>query len=100
MQDGQDMVSENTMTLDGKECKSEVWNSPRVTKAKWSATGDTLNIEIKLTFNQDGNINETLIKETWSLREKGKCIIIDHFSTSNWGDRKLTMVYNKKEVKQ
>jgi hypothetical protein len=98
-QNGEDMESEVTVTLDGKECKSEVWNSPRVTTANWSVTGDTLHIEMKITFNMNGEINETLLKEAWSLQDGGKQIIINHFSTSNWGERKITMAFDKQKAK-
>ena len=100
MQSGEDMVIDEKMTLDGKECKSEIWNSPRITTANWSATGDTLNVEMRITFNQDGNINEMLLQEAWSMQDEGKLIIINHFSSSTWGERKITMAYNKQEVKK
>jgi hypothetical protein len=99
MQNGEDMVSDNRMTLDGKECESEIWNSPRITTANWSATGDTLHIEIKITFNQNGEINETLLKEAWSLQDGGKRMVINHFSTSSWGERTITMAFDKQKSK-
>jgi hypothetical protein len=100
MENGEDMVTDEKMTLDGKECMSEFWDSPRITTASWSATKDTLNIKMKITFNQDGNNNEMLLQEAWSLHAEGKQIVINHFSTSTWGERKITMAFDKQEAKQ
>jgi hypothetical protein len=100
MQSGEEMVVDEKMTLDGKECKSEIWNSPRITTANWSATGDTLNVEMKITFNQDGNTSEMLLQEAWIMQNEGNLLVIKHFSSSNWGERKITMAYNKQEVEK
>lgn len=97
-QNGEDMVTDESMTLDGKECKSEIWNSPRVTTANWTDKGDTLKIEVKITFNQDGNMNEMLLHEAWSTLDDGARMVVNHFSTSNWGERKITMVFDKQGV--
>ena len=99
-QSGEDMVTDEKMTLDGKESKSEIWNSPRITTAKWSENGDTLHIDIKITFNQDGNMNEMQLKEAWSMLDGGKCINVNHFSSSSWGERKITMVFDKQAIEQ
>jgi hypothetical protein len=100
MQDGGDMVVDEKVGLDGKPLESEFMNSPRITTASWSATGDTLNVDIKITFNQDGNTSEMSLQEAWSMQESGKRLVINHFSSSNWGERKITMAYDKQEVKQ
>jgi hypothetical protein len=100
MENGEDMITDENMTLDGKECKSEIWNSPRITTANWTAAGDTLNIEMKITFNQDGNNNEMLLQEAWSLQDEGIRMVINHFSSSTWGERKITMIFDKQKPKQ
>jgi hypothetical protein len=93
----EDFTAEEKMTLDGQECKSEFWNSPRVTTAVWTTNGDTLKIDSKTTFNMDGQTNEMTLKEKWALAEDGKVLLIDHYSSSNFGERKITIAYSKVE---
>jgi hypothetical protein len=98
--EGQDFTDKENLTLDGKECKSTVWNSsPRTTTANWSAGKDTLNIATVFTFTgQDGNESEIKINEHWSLQEDGKALAIDHTSNSTWGERKVKLVFDKKST--
>lgn len=95
--DGGDFNMEEKLTLDGKECKSDFWNSPRVSTATWSETGDTLKIVTKVEFDMDGQKAEMNFNEAWSVRDEGKVLAIKHFSSSSWGERKITMVFDKKE---
>lgn len=91
----EDEVTEETMTLDGKEYKSELWNSPRVTTANWSKDGKTLIIESKVTFNMGGRKSEMVTKEVWSLMEYGEILSIEQISTSFWGKRKITIIFDR-----
>jgi hypothetical protein len=95
-----DWVVEEKLTLDGKECKSEFWNSPRVTTANWSKDDDTLVLDTKIVFERDGETNEVTTNEVWSLKEDGKILAIKHVSNSAWGERKVTIAYEKKEAKK
>jgi hypothetical protein len=97
---GDNFVMEDKLTLDGKECKSEFFNSPRTATANWSAKGDTLLIVTKIVFDQEGTKSEMTINEAWSLKDAGKGLAIKHFSSSSWGQRKITMVFDKKEAVQ
>jgi hypothetical protein len=92
---GDDRVAEENLTLDGKESKSEFWNSPRITTANWSEDGDTLIIASKVTFTRGDRTSEMVTNEVWSLRQRGKILSIDHVSTSRRGKRKITMIFNK-----
>jgi len=93
-----DFVLEESVTLDGEECHSEFWNSPRVSTANWSEKGDTLIIDTKITFEREGQTSEMNIREAWSLKEEGKMLTIEHFSSSDWGEREIIMVFDKKEA--
>jgi hypothetical protein len=92
-----DLILDEKLTLDGKECKSEFWNSPRVMTANWSENGDTLNIQSKVSFQREGDTSELIMNEAWSLKEGGKALSVKHFSSSSWGERKISMVFDKKE---
>ncbi len=90
-----DRVEEQKLTLDGKEVKSEFWNSPRITTASWSATGDTLLITSKITLDQGGRTLEINITEIWRLAKQGKVLAIEQSSSSSWGKRNITMIFDK-----
>jgi hypothetical protein len=95
-----DMTVDQKVTLDGKECKSEFWNSPRVTTANWSESGDALTIKSVITFERDGQTSVLDITEIWSLAAEGKELQIKHSSSSDWGDRNITMIFDKVEEKK
>jgi hypothetical protein len=93
-----DFTSEERLTLDGKECKTEFWNSPRSSIATWSANGDTLIIVTTIELNMEGRPVEMLMREAMSLSKGGKVLSVRHYSKSSWGERKLIMVYEKQET--
>lgn len=94
----EEFVAEEKLTLDGKECKSEFWNSPRTTTAAFSVKGDTLKIASTMLFERDGDEMEVNTKEQWSIKEEGKILLVKHVSSSDWGVRDITMIFDKKEA--
>jgi len=95
---GEDVEGEEKLTLDGKENKSEIWGgSPRVSTATWNENGDTLNIATTITFERDGQTSTMDADEAWSLGEDGKTLSLKHSSSSDWGERNITMVFTKME---
>jgi mannan endo-1,4-beta-mannosidase len=92
---GDDRIAEETSSLDGKEIRSEFFNSPRVTTMKWSADGDALIVESRVTFNRGGQTSEMVTKETWSVRERGRILSIQQSSNSFRGERKITLIFEK-----
>ncbi|MBN1464663.1 hypothetical protein JXA02_02800 [candidate division KSB1 bacterium] len=95
-----DMVGEEKLTLDGAECKSEVWEGmPRVSKANWNEKGDVLKIATTITFGFEGQTSTMNTNEEWSLAEDGKLLSVKQSSSSDWGERNITMVFAKVEKK-
>lgn len=88
-------IIEEKLTLDGKECESEMLNAPRIMKARWSENSDTLIIESKVIFNMGGRTSEMILDEAWSLEEYGRILAIKQFSDSFWGVRKITLFFDK-----
>ena len=91
-----DLITSENMTLDDKECTSELWNSPMITKATWSQKNDTLFIESKVILKRNGKDLEIVTNESWSLNDKGKILSLKQYSRSFWGERKIIMIYDKK----
>ena len=95
-----EMVSDEKLTLDGAECKSEIWGgTPRVSTANWNDKGDMLKIATTITFERDGQQSTMDMNEEWSLSEDGKMLSVKHSSSSEWGERNITMVFTKAEKK-
>ena len=90
-----DRITDEKLTLDGRENKSEFFNSPRITTANWSEKGDTLVIESKVRFNRGGQTSEMTTREVWSLGKKGRVLSIQQSSNSFFGRRNITMVFER-----
>lgn len=91
-----DRITDEKLTLDGAENKSEYWNSPRITTAGWSAEGDTVVIASKVTFSRGGRTSEMITREAWSLGKNGRVLSIRQSSSSSFGKRDITLVFEKK----
>jgi mannan endo-1,4-beta-mannosidase len=90
-----DMITNENLTLDGKECASEFWNSPRITKATWSQKNDTLFVDSKVMGKRNGQKLEMVSHESWTLHDRGTILSLKQYSHSWWGDRNIVMIYNK-----
>ncbi len=91
-----DMVTDENMTLDGKESMSEMWDSPKTMNAIWSKNCDTLSIESKVGLKRGGQAYHVVSKESWSLQKLGTVLSIKQYSNSFWGERNIIMIYDKK----
>ncbi len=91
-----DDVNEQTLTLDGKEIQSTVFNNaPRVQHANWSTDKDKLDVDSKVTFNFGGRTMEINSKENWQLKSRGKKLVIIQSVSSRGGERTSTLIYDK-----
>ena len=93
--DGQEMTTTQDMTLDGKEVVNERENRTTKTTATWSEDGTSLNVNSTMAFTRDGQTFESTSKEVWTLSEDGKTLTILYTSSSQRGDTKATLVYDK-----
>lgn len=93
---GDNRVTEEEMTIGGGETITEFRNVPRVTTVKWSEDGDKLIISSKVTFSRGDRSFEMVTNEVWNLQERRKVLLIEQSSTSFRGERKVTMVYDKR----
>jgi len=93
-----EFTGDEKLTLDGKECKSDFMNSPRTSTALWSANGDTLTIDTRIEFDMNGEKSEMIMKEAYSLKDSGGVLYVGHTSKSTWGERKLSLIFDRKEA--
>lgn len=91
-----DKIIDDTLMLDGKEYKSEMWNFPRIVKARWSKKDDTLIIESKVFLTMGNQASEMVVNEYWTLQDHRTILSMKQLSSSPWGKRKITMIFDKK----
>jgi hypothetical protein len=90
---GQDMTTEMTYTLDGKECSNDSEYRKSTSTAKWSDDGKMLTISTKSTFSRNGNEFTFETVEIWTM--DGGSLTIDSTMNSRRGERKTRLVYDK-----
>ena len=94
-QDGQATTTTTKYTLDGKESVNTTGRGESKSTATWSADGKTLTIVTTSTFERDGQTTEMKSTQVWSLTSPTALSIVTTMTTPN-GERKTTMVYDKK----
>ncbi|MBN2523891.1 MAG: hypothetical protein JXB24_11505 [Bacteroidales bacterium] len=85
----------DTIYLDGSEMRSEFRNSPMITTADFSEKRDSICFTSRITFGRGDRISEMIINETWCLKDNGQILSVEQSSSSMWGDRNITMIYEK-----
>jgi hypothetical protein len=90
-----DQVTQEVLTLDGAEAKSEFMNSPRVTTAHLSEGGGAAVFESTVTFTRGKEVSKMTTKDTWTLIDGGRRLSIQRHSSSFRGEQNLTMVFDR-----
>lgn len=94
-QDGQSVTTTSKYTLDGKVSVNTTGRGESNSTATWSADGKSLTIVTTRTFERDGQSMEMKTTEVWSMTSPTVLSIVRTMNTPN-GERKTTMVYDKK----
>jgi len=92
---GEERISKESLSLDGKPCNTGSAERPRSSAAIWSADGNSLAVASTSVFERDGNRMEIKSTESWTLSGEGKVLTIELTSVSPRGERKATLVYDK-----
>jgi hypothetical protein len=91
-----DQVTEQKLTLDGAESKSEIMNSPCVTTARRSPGGDQLLLDSTMALVWLPPGTKVTIKESWKLSDGGDVLTIQRTASSPMGDQVMTLVFNRR----
>jgi hypothetical protein len=94
-QDGQAVTTTSKYTLDGKVSVNTTARGESKSTATWSADGKSLTIVTTRSFERDGQTTEMKTSEVWSLTNPTTLSVASTMNTPN-GERKTTMVYDKK----
>jgi hypothetical protein len=70
-------------------------DSPQVSTANWSATGDSLTIDTKATITRGDRSFDMVQKEVWTLHEQGKILSIHYISNFGRGERNVTLIFDR-----
>ena len=91
-----DEITEEKMTLDSTEYESEFWNSPLIKTATLSDNGKKILFTSRVILQMGDNKNEIITNEIWSLNDFGETLSLEQSSTSFWGKREITLIYDKR----
>ena len=95
-QSGEENISTENYTLDGKECENPTFGDrTKKSTVAWSEDKKSLTITSKMVFERDGQQMEINTTEIFSLSQDKKSLSIDYTSKSARGERKNTFVYDK-----
>ena len=94
-QDGTERKMEETYTLDGKESVNPMFNTSKKSTAVWAADKKSLTVSSVMVFEMNGESNEIKTVEVYKMPD-ASTLSIDSQSTSSMGERKATMIYDKK----
>ena len=91
-----DQVTEEKLTLDGAESKSQFMNSPRVTTARLSADGRQLKTDstVSLVWGPPGS--KMTVTDIWQLGAHGDELSIQRSSASFMGQQNMTLVFARR----
>lgn len=93
---GDNVVTSEKLTFDGKTTESTVFgSSKKKSTAAWSSDGQSMTITSTIAFERDGNTTEIKTVEIWKLTDGGKSLSIESTSTSPRGTNVNTFVYDK-----
>ena len=94
--DGEDATTTEKYSLSGKVSENTgMMNSIKKSTVAWSADNKTLTINSTTAFERDGNTMEIKAVEVFSVSADGNTLTIDSTSSSQMGERKQTLVYDK-----
>jgi hypothetical protein len=93
---GGERTTTETLTFDGKESETEIFNGAKKKSVlKWADDGKGFTITYTMTFERDGQTTEIKGTETWSLANDGKSFTSQVASSSSQGDVSIKAIYDK-----
>ena len=89
-------ITNEEIDLTGGEMRSRVFNSPRISTARWNEEPGSLIISSTVTLSRGGNTIEMKSSEEWQLAGDGNTLTIQQESTGFRGNQiSTTLIYEK-----
>jgi hypothetical protein len=95
MTDGQQYPFNENVSMDGKDCKTVVYDMPRKAKANWSVQDASLIYESTTTITRNADTTDLVTKETWKVDKSKNALSIDFKNTFPEGETSGTFLFNK-----
>jgi mannan endo-1,4-beta-mannosidase len=92
---GDDQVTEEKLALDGTPSNSTFMNSPRVSTARVSPSGDEIVVDSVVTVPWVAPGAKFASTDTWTMRDGGKTLSIQRHASSPRGEQNTTMVFTR-----
>lgn len=92
----EDQITEEKLTLDGTEAKSEFMNSPRVSTARLAPDEASLVIDSTVALASGPPNSKLTIKDHWQLLDSGKTLSIKTSVNSPRGEQHTTLVLDRR----
>ena len=94
--DGEDMITKDIITLDGKECENVAFQEMKKKSiATWSADGKVLTIGSSMNFDNNGETMTFKWSESWTLGADGNTLLFENVSRMGENEVKEKSVYDK-----
>jgi hypothetical protein len=94
--DGQSTVTTEKYDLTGKVSENPAMNNTRKSTVTWSADKKVMTIASTTTLSMQGQTRDMKSTEVWKLSDGGKVLTIESINTTQAGEMKTTLVYDKK----
>ncbi|ACB76989.1 glycoside hydrolase family 26 protein [Opitutus terrae] len=91
-----DQVTEEKLTLDGAEVKSEFMGGPRITTARLSDDGRELHLESTFSLPWTPPGTRTVVRETWSLVDGGARLSLRRVAPTPAGEQTTVYVFDRR----
>lgn len=96
---GEEYPFDENLRLGGNQLEHWIYDMPRKAAAKWGEDKKSIAFESTTTFSGNSGDFDFVAKETWSLQDKGKVLVIDYTGTTPQGERTGKMFFNKVDQK-
>lgn len=92
---GEEYPFEENLSLDGKECKIDIYDMPRASKATRSDAEGSIMIGSTTTFNGGNGQEDMTAKETWKLENDGQLLTLEFTNTMSGNESTGKYYYDK-----
>lgn len=93
---GEEVVTTETLTNDGKESESTVFgNSTKTSSLKWNAGNTAFTVTFKINLNMNGQAFDMTGTESWALSADGKTLTLTNKLETPNGEMTTEAVYDK-----
>lgn len=92
---GEEYPFDEKLSLDGKECKTVIYDMPRSSTATRSNSDGAVSITSTTTFNGNNGTEDMIAKETWKVGDDGKILTMEFTNKMSGSETTGKYLYEK-----